>query len=408
MQSNSSCSACSREATYCCLCLSARVYLCEVCLPQHTSKTGVLHLVASASLPLYVDKSNLEDYYRRAAVVRKVRENVEVACTYLAEEQDKLDQVCIAFHEEMKQILHETCYKVYEDISAHYKSLKAELETFRQELTREEEGTHMSQTSLWYVEKGLHVTQSCVFINIEGELRRRIKVSAGPAQLLSLQQTIEAWGTTPCECSDCIEARELFKKPEEDNYWTCQGCNFAQNSLNSCICATCKVDWSVQSHTPPRCSATVQEIQPAQPEYIAPTPIYWTCTECHYTRNPISLGTCVSCRIPSAQAQLQWLPPRPHYYQTVQETGSQPASSPLIANPDPPLANIPRGSTWSCDRCRKTNSSLKRDCQHCGWLPSSELPPAKGREAQQTPARPQAAKKPSKTAVIRPSTANKK
>jgi len=388
MQSNSSCSACSREAEHCCLCLSARTYLCKVCLPHHTSKTGVLHLVASSSLPLYVDKTNLDDYFRRVASVRKLRENAELASTCLTEEWGKLDQALIAFHKEMKKRLHLVCYEVYTEIAAHYESLKGELETFKQELNREEEGIPMNQTSKLYVKKGFHVPQTCSFIDVEREIRRRVVVYSEPAQPLSLQQVIEGWSETPCECLDCSKAREMFRETEESSYWPCESCYFAQNPGNSSICINCKIDWSVPEYSPPTqieysppaqvedstpvqptYTATVQEkhSSPAPPEHTSAT--YWTCTGCNYAQNPIGIGTCLSCRVTSAAAQLQWIPPESRYYKTVQETTSKSASLPLIGNPSPPLLNIPRGSTWNCQKCKETNSSLNRKCQHCKWLP---------------------------------------
>ena len=351
MQNNSSCSVCSHEAVHCCLCLPARIYLCETCLPWHTSKKDVLHLLAPANLPLNVDKTNLEDYFRRVTNIRKLKENVEVARTYLTEERSKLDQAFIDFHEEMKTRLHQACFEVFSDISARYESLGADLDSFSEDLIKAEEGIDLSETSKSYVQKGFHITQPSAFIDVEEEMRRRIVISAGEGQNLSLREVMEKWSNSSSSCQECKMFRETLNVEETASYWTCPTCGFAQNSVATSICAMCPVNSTASQSEYP---------SPAQPElafsqysgFVLPAqnPNFWTCIGCQYAENPIETSICQNCHSSPA-------PPR--FSKSVQN------------EPLKPLADMPLRNTWTCFNCKNINSSKERACQKCLQIPGS-------------------------------------
>ena len=235
MDGNYSCSLCPQVAVQCCLCSTSRTYLCQTCVQPHTSSKRVYHPLVPVSTPASVTKDNLAEYDRRMTALGKLRGQLEAVSAQLTAERSGLDQAFNDIYNQQTQRLYQVCFDIYADINAYYVRIHADIEVFKQEINKTEQSQNVTDVARKYIEVGLHLVQPIAFLDIRGEMSRRIQVTATGDNLRvqdCLMTAFRLWKTAPCSCSDCSEIKTALLGTNQ--YWSCQMCGLHQNWATNC------------------------------------------------------------------------------------------------------------------------------------------------------------------------------
>jgi len=372
MDGNYSCSLCPQVAVQCCLCSTSRTYLCQTCVLPHTSSKIVYHPLVPVSTPAYVTKDNLAEYDRRMTALGKVRGQLEAVSAQLTAERSGLDQAFNDIYNQQTQRLYQVCSDIYADINAYYVRIQVDIEAFKQEINKTEQSQNVTDVARKYVEVGLHLVQPIAFLDIRGEMSRRIQVTATGDNLGvqdCLMTAFRQWKTAPCSCSDCCEIKAALLGTYQ--YWSCQMCGLYQNWATNCYQCRASNPAKMRSFSPSiganihwqcqNCKNLQSNIQKscaqcgcARPPFVgvpAPTGLQreallpnWICTNCNYTN--CRLNVCEKCHI-----------------------GKKTPAVALISQPQ-------RRTTWICMKCGHANSSADQNCQKCVRIPGNGLQPS--------------------------------
>ena len=323
------------------------------------AKTGVLHPLAPATLPSYVDQTNLSDYFRRAACLSKLKESVDVVSVCLLEEHSKLYEVYSAFN----ALVVERLYSAYLEINEHYNRLENEMHEVKQNIDNAEEGFEILPQTKQYLEKGIH--QSGSFVDVEQTLSQRL---AGEGTRLGLGSEQR------CECAECVEVRTVLlgswtcacqylnsgearvcvqcsaekeTRQQSSGSWTCSKCNFGGNVMGSSECLGCR----------------------ASTNYSTPVGDTWTCVSCSYRNSSLS-ANCESCQgvLPGS------LPPDVTICDLCGQHCSGACHTKMYRSEPREKPRTSELAGWKCRYCREAANALSdKTCFKCGFT-SGETP----------------------------------
>lgn len=360
MQRNFSCSICSEEAVYCCLCLPVRSYLCPVCLPLHMAKACGVHPLAPATIPPYVDQTNLGDYFRKAACLSKLKESVDVVSAFLVEEHSRLYESYNAFH----TLVAKRLYNAYLEIDEHYNKLENELQEIKRDLANVEEGHEVSPQVKQYLERGIH--QSGSFVDIERTLSQTLTGDGCRLNQRSEQR---------CECADCWEVRTVLL-----GSWTC-ACR-CLNSGEMRVCAECGAEketrlGNCESSTCSKCrfmgnskgNSLCLDCLVVTTSCSTPIGDTWTCVRCGCCNSSL-VANCEGCRgvLPGS------LPPNVTPCELCEQYCGGTCLTKMYESEPRKNPGTSQFVGWRCRYCREaTNVLCDMICFKCGFT-SGEVP----------------------------------
>ena len=296
MEMNFTCSLCRREAEQCCLCSPLRVYLCTDCISKHTSSQQVCHSIVPAATSPSVTPGNVGEYNRRHAVLNPLKLHLETVSAQLQQERSELKRIYTEVYDIQLQQLYEIMAATYRDISEYYDRLQTEIDTFKKEVTQAMQYVPVSAKTWKYVEKGLHLPQSCVFLDLQEEFTARVQVLSTGRPLP--KSALSTWISrcTPCACV-CRECTEVMKTLLWQSKLTlCPACSQSLPSSGICdYCTTLTYSKAEAKHWSCRyCGEAKQTETVCTTCGHAQDDVKWSCFGCGET-NSGQLSICNSC-----------------------------------------------------------------------------------------------------------------
>ena len=346
MEGNFSCSLCSAVAVHCCLCASPRVYLCQGCTGVHTAEKGICHPVVPAAIPSFITAENLPHYTRKVTAIRSLTASLTSLRTWLLQEKSRLEDVFREVWKEEMRKLEATLVEVYRDIGEYYDRLEREIEEFKQDLLKAEQEETVSELVEIYVERGFHIPEPCVFLDIK-EKFRLVSITKTEAQPLT-ENSLLAWlSPSLCACPDCTSLQAAL-------HWshlplTCENCGLK----SPCTCV--------------KCSLCTQYLPSTGKCYNCNIQYDWKCRYC----GMVNSNTDTCCRVCCNKLDMEdWKcfgcgkcnPEQQEmcvYCQSSKELGLY-----LVNRGGVEVAEDMK--MWRCKQCKQLNNLFFPCCIHCG------------------------------------------